>query len=107
MTTHTPLSGTASADPQKIRERRQRMQSAETGMAVLKALARIGGRASLTALAAHIDENPAKVPRYLASLMEEGLVSQDAVSQHYFLGVEALLIGVAAMRQADPIRVAE
>jgi DNA-binding IclR family transcriptional regulator len=92
---------------QKPRERRQRVQSAETGMAVLKALARIGGRASLTALAAHLEENPAKIHRYLASLIEEGLVSQDTASQQYYLGLEAILIGVAAMHQADPIRVAE
>lgn len=89
------------------RERRQRVQAAETGMAVLKGLARLGGRASLTALSAQVGEPPAKVHRYLASLSEEGLVSQDAGSQQYFLGPEALRIGMAAMRQADPIRVAE
>ena len=89
------------------RERRQRVQSAETGMAVLKGLAHLGGRSSLTALSAHVAESPAKVHRYLASLMEEGLVLQDAVSQHYYLGTEAIQIGLAAMRQADPIRAAE
>ncbi|WP_198085956.1 IclR family transcriptional regulator [Variovorax sp. E3] len=89
------------------RERRQRVQSAETGMAVLKGLAHLGGRSSLTALSTHVAESPAKVHRYLASLMEEGLVLQDAASQHYYLGPEAIQIGLAAMRQADPIRVAE
>ena len=64
------------------RERRQRVQSAETGMSVLKGLAHLGGRSSLTALSAHVAESPAKVHRYLASLMEAGLVLQDAVSQH-------------------------
>ena len=76
-------------------------------MAVLKGLSRLGGRATLTALAAHIDENPAKVHRYLASLVEEELVAQDANSQQYHLGPEAIQIGIAAMRQADPIRVTE
>lgn len=89
------------------RERRARVQSAETGMAVLKGLSRLGGRASLSALAAHVGESPAKVHRYLASLIEQGLVAQDADSQHYHLGLEAMLIGVAAMRQADPVRIAE
>ncbi len=83
------------------------MQSAETGMAVLKGLAHLGGRSSLTALSAHVAESPAKVHRYLASLMEAGLVLQDAASQHYYLGTEAIQIGLAAMRQADPIRAAE
>lgn len=93
--------------PARPRERRQRVQSAATGMAVLKALARLGGQASLTALAAQVDESPAKVHRYLVSLVEEGLVVQQAGSQLYRLGLEALQIGLAAMRQADPIRAAE
>ncbi|WP_228468425.1 IclR family transcriptional regulator, partial [Achromobacter denitrificans] len=89
------------------RERRQRVQAAETGMAVLKSLGRLGGRASLTLLATQLGESPAKVHRYLVSLMEEGLVAQDAASQQYFLGLEAMLLGLAALRQADPIRLAE
>ncbi|WP_092004902.1 IclR family transcriptional regulator [Paraburkholderia lycopersici] len=89
------------------RERRQRVQSAQTGMAVLKGLARLGGRASLSALAACVSESPAKVHRYLVSLIEEGLVAQDTATQQYLLGGEAMMIGVAAMRQADPVRIAE
>lgn len=89
------------------RERRQRVQSAQTGMAVLKGLARLGGRASLSGLAAGVGESPAKVHRYLVSLIEEGLVAQDTATQQYLLGAEAMMIGVAAMRQADPVRIAE
>ena len=89
------------------RERRQRVQAAETGMTVLKGLARLGGRASLTALAAHVGESPAKVHRYLMSLIAEGLVDQEVATQQYHLGLEALYIGVAAMRQADPLRIGE
>ncbi len=91
----------------RARDRRQRVQAAETGMTVLKGLGQLGGRASLTHLAAHVDESPAKVHRYLVSLMEVGLVAQDAVSQQYYLALETLLLGLAAMRQADPIRLAE
>lgn len=93
--------------PAPARDRRQRVQSATTGMVLLKALARLGGRASLTVLARHVDENPAKVHRYLISMMEEGLVDQDPVSLQYSLGAEAIQIGLAAMRLADPIRAAE
>ncbi|HAP27019.1 MAG TPA: IclR family transcriptional regulator, partial [Achromobacter sp.] len=89
------------------RERRQRVQAAETGMSVLKGLARLGGRASLTALAAHVGESPAKVHRYLMSLIAEGLVDQEVATQQYHLGLEALYVGVAAMRQADPLRIGE
>jgi len=89
------------------RERRQRVQAAETGMSVLKGLARLGGRASLTALAAHVGESPAKVHRYLMSLIAEGLVDQEVATQQYHLGLEALYVGVAAMRQAEPLRIGE
>lgn len=89
------------------RDRRQRVQAATTGMVLLKALARLGGRASLTTLARHVEENPAKVHRYLISMMEEGLVDQDPISLQYFLGAEAIQIGLAAMRLADPLRIAE
>ncbi|MGJ7484823.1 IclR family transcriptional regulator [Variovorax sp. LT2P21] len=106
-TSKKPIPLSADPAPTRDRERRQRVQSAEMGMAVLKGLARLGGRASLTALSAHVGESPAKVHRYLASLVEEALVMQDSGSQHYHLGAEAIQIGLAAMRQADPIRLAE
>lgn len=102
-----PQDRPAIPSPDRPRERRQRVQAAETGMVVLKGLADLGGRATLTALSSHVQEATAKVHRYLASLAEEGLVSQDTGTQQYFLGPEAIRIGMAAMRQADPIRAAE
>jgi len=98
---------TATPSSARPRERRQRVQAAETGTAILKALGSLGGRASLTLIASHIAESPAKVHRYLVSLIEGGLVNQDTATQQYFLGLETLLLGLAAMRQADPIRIAE
>jgi len=83
------------------------VQAAETGMGMLKALARLGGRASLTALAAEVGESPAKVHRYLMSLIAESLVEQDPATQQYLLGREAMFVGLAALRQADPVRIAE
>jgi len=92
---------------QRTLERRQRVQSAEMGMTILKALGRLGGAASLTAVAAAVGESTAKVHRYMASLSQEGLVSQDPATQHYYLGREAIQIGLAALRQCDPIRLGE
>jgi DNA-binding IclR family transcriptional regulator len=92
---------------QNVPERRQRVQSAEMGMGILKALARLGGSASLTAVAAEVLESTAKVHRYMASLIQEGLVAQDPLTQRYYLGHEAIQIGLAAMRQCDPIRLGE
>jgi DNA-binding IclR family transcriptional regulator len=89
------------------RDRRQRVQSVSMGFLVLKELAAAGGRATLTALAARLHENPAKVHRYLASLMEESFVTQDSGTQQYVLGPQCIAIGLAAMRMADPIRLAE
>lgn len=89
------------------RDRRQRVQAAETGILVLKGLAALGGRSGLSALAAHVGESPAKVHRYLVSLMEGGLVAQDTGTQQYYLGTAAIDIGLAAMRQIDPVRYAE
>lgn len=89
------------------RGRRQRVQAVTTGIGVLKGLTKLGGRASLTALAKQVSENPAKVHRYLLSMMDEGLVAQDPVSLQYYLGAGAIQIGLAAMRLAEPLRVAE
>jgi len=76
-------------------------------MDVLKALSRLGGAASLTAVSSAIDESTAKVHRYMASLLSSGLVAQNSVTQHYYLASEALQIGLAALRQCDPIRLGE
>lgn len=92
---------------QRSMERRQRVQSAEVGMVILKALARLGGAASLTAVAAEVGESTAKVHRYMVSLTQEGLVAQDPATQHYHLGREAIQIGLAALRQCDPMRLGE
>ncbi|MBN9473704.1 MAG: hypothetical protein ABS43_18825 [Bordetella sp. SCN 67-23] len=87
-------------------DRRSKVQSAGMGMSILKTLAGMGGAASLTALAARVGENPSKVHRYLASLVEADLVVQDTASSHYVLGPESLAIGLAAMRQSDPLTLA-
>lgn len=97
---------TAPAQP-AAPDRRQRVQAASTGVEVLKGLADLDGRASLSALAAHLGEAPAKLHRYLGSLMDAGLVAQDSATQHYALGPEAIRIGLAAMRQVDAVRLAE
>jgi len=87
-------------------DRRARVQSAGTAVTVLKGLSDIGGSASLTALAAHLNESPAKVHRYLVSLIEGDLVVQDPVTARYVLGVGSILIGLAAMRQSDVLTLA-
>lgn len=95
-------------EPQRTKSasRRSKVQSAGTGMAVLKTLAAMGGAASLTALAARLEESPAKVHRYLASLIDAELVLQEEATSRYVLGPEAIAIGIAAMRQSDVLTLA-
>jgi DNA-binding IclR family transcriptional regulator len=79
------------------------VQSAGTAAAVLKGLAELGGAASLSALAAELDASPAKLHRYLVSLVESGFVLQDAATSRYALGPEAIAVGLAAIRQSDAL----
>ncbi len=93
--------------PTPAADRRQRVQSAETGMVILKSLARLGGAASLTAIAQDVEESASKVHRYLSSLSQEGLVAQNPATQQYHLGPECIRLGLAALRQCDPVRMGE
>ncbi len=86
--------------------RRSKVQSAGTAMEVLKMLAAMGGAASLSALASKLDERPAKVHRYLASLVDAELVLQEEAGARYLLGPEAIAIGLAAIRQSDVLELA-
>lgn len=81
--------------------RRQKVQAAEFSVLVLRKLAEIGGASSLGPLAEALETHPAKLHRYLASLKNSGLVYQEQISGRYILAHEAIMIGLAAMRQAD------
>lgn len=101
-------------DPAQVRQqsgltlgrRGQKVQSAEMTMVVLKTLGELGGAATLTALAAAVNEHPAKVHRYLSSLVSAGFVEQDAQTSRYVLGSESVFLGLAAQRQSDVLRLA-
>lgn len=85
--------------------RRNKVQSVETGLSVLAELARLGGAASLSGLAAATGLAAPKVHRYLSSLVAGGFVTQDGTGA-YRLGLASLMIGLAALRANDPVRVA-
>src|SRR6187551_591485 len=89
-----------------IARRGQKVQSAETGMIVLKSLGQLGGGATISAIAAHVGEHPAKVHRYLSSLISAGFVEQDLARGRYMLGSEAILLGLAAQRQSGALSLA-
>lgn len=91
--------------PPKTRASRG-IQSVEVGGQLLKALAHTGHRMALKDLARMADMGPAKAHPYLVSFGKLGLVEQDSVSGHYGLGPLALQLGLIALQQVDPVRLA-
>ena len=84
--------------------RRQKVQSAQVGTEILKGLATRGPSTSLSGLAEQVGMPASKVHRYLQALMASGFAVQDPITGHYSLGREALLVGMAAMRNLDVVR---
>ena len=85
---------------------RQGIQSVETGVGLLRALAAANEPVSLKALSAAAGMAPAKAHRYLVSFIRTGLVEQEPASSRYDLGAIALQIGLAALARLDPMRIA-
>ncbi|MCG4454889.1 IclR family transcriptional regulator [Pseudomonas sp. MMS21-TM103] len=86
--------------------RRQKVQAAEVGTDILKGLAELAPATSLTKLAEHVGMPASKVHRYLQALIASGFAEQDVLTNHYGLGREALLVGLAALGRLDVVKVA-
>ncbi len=85
------------------------VQSVETGIDLLIVLARLTADSPLQMLKAIADAAgipAAKVHRYLVSFKRSGMVEQDAETGRYRLGPSARLIGAAAIRGTQIVRVA-
>jgi DNA-binding IclR family transcriptional regulator len=89
----------------KATERPERggVQSVRIAAKVLKALAYEGCAQPLKSLASATGLARAKVHRYLTSLRNAGLVSQDPDTGHYQIGPAAVTIGLAGLRRISPI----
>jgi DNA-binding IclR family transcriptional regulator len=85
---------------------RRGIQSVEVGGQLLRALAHAGRALPLKELAREAGMSPAKAHPYLVSFGKIGLIEQDDVSGHYGLGPLALQLGLIALQQADPVRIA-
>ncbi|MEH6648841.1 MAG: IclR family transcriptional regulator [Motiliproteus sp.] len=81
------------------------VQSVEVGMGLLKALASMGGQASLNELSERVDMHPAKAHRYLVSLVNTGLVERTAHGR-YDLGPYVLELSTLYLSRLDPTSVA-
>lgn len=78
------------------------VQSVEIGMLILKAFCQVQRPMSLSELAQSVDIAPAKVHRYLASLVESGMVVHRKTGT-YDLGRVAAEVGMAAVARYDVI----
>jgi len=86
---------------------RRAVQSVEVGGRLLLALAESPGALPLKDLAARAGLVPSRAHPYLVSFQRLGLVEQEAGSGYYALGGAALQIGLACLRQLDPLKAAE
>ena len=80
------------------------IQSAETALTVLSAMARTGGAHAVSELGRQLGMPRAKVHRYLVSLERMGFVEQDPASARYRLGTQALQVGLSALSDVDFVR---
>jgi DNA-binding IclR family transcriptional regulator len=81
----------------------QGIKSIEVGARVLFALERGRGPMGLTEVGRQAGMHPAKVHRYLASLVRTGLASQSPTTGLYDLGPAARHLGVEALRRTDAV----
>jgi DNA-binding IclR family transcriptional regulator len=81
----------------------QGIKSIEVGARVLIALEQGRGPMPLSEVARRADLHPAKVHRYLASLVRTGLASQSVTNGLYDLGPASRHLGVEALRRTDAV----
>lgn len=86
---------------------RRGIQSVEAGGRLLVALTRHGEPMMLRDLAAAAGLSPASAHPYLVSFGRLGLVEREADGNRYRLGAMALQMGLASLRQLDPLRLAQ
>ena len=86
------------------KESKNGVQSLEVGMTVVRALVQGQRAMMLKDIAQRSGMPPAKVHRYLVSLIRSGLVTQDPVTAYYDLGPFAMRLGFAAVNRVDRIK---
>ena len=83
------------------------IQSVEIALAVLQAMVREGGAASLSDLSRATGLQPSKLHRYLVSLVRCGIAAKLPASGLYDLGPEARQLGAAAFSRFDGVSLAQ
>jgi DNA-binding IclR family transcriptional regulator len=87
--------------PESAADTRQGIQSVEVAGRIVDALVDFKYPVPLKDLAARVDMPPAKVHRYLTSLVRIGLAWQDDLSGLYALGPMAIRMGISAIERND------
>ena len=78
------------------------IESIETGMQLLLAFVKLGGRThQLKVLAGMAGMPPSKAHRYLVSLIRMGFVDRDGLTGHYRLGPKSIELGASALDAMD------
>ncbi|MFT8242942.1 IclR family transcriptional regulator [Roseomonas sp. BN140053] len=80
---------------------RRGIQSVETGLRVLAALAGCGGAVTLSTLAGRAGLSASQTHRYLSSLMAAGMAKQEPGTGLYDLDAGAIRLGLAALARLD------
>lgn len=88
------------SEPKKTQ---QGINSVVIGMSILDVIVDAGGAMSLNAISVEVDMSPAKVHRYLVSLIETGLVERLKEPGLYDLGPKALKLGFRAFHRIDRV----
>jgi DNA-binding IclR family transcriptional regulator len=83
---------------------RSGIQSVEVAGIILNALTRAPAAVQLKDLAEAAGMKPAKLHRYLVSLMRTGLVEQNPSTGRYDIGPLSLTLGLAALGRVDVVR---
>jgi len=98
--------GTATTEEEAAPREQRGIQSVEVSGQLLHALAHHGRPMGLKELATAARMAPAKAHPYLVSLGKIGIVEQDRATGRYGLGVLTLQLGLMALQQSNPVRIA-
>jgi DNA-binding IclR family transcriptional regulator len=85
---------------------RRGIGAVDIAVAVLRAFAAAPGPLSLTEVSAATGLSPSRLHRYLASLVDQGLLAQRERSAKYDLGPFAAALGLAALGRSDFVNAA-
>ncbi len=87
--------------------KRRGINSVETGIRILEVIMGLGGPSSLKSISDAVGMDSSQVYRYVASLINTGVLVQDPSTSHYDLGPMALKVGLSAIARLDELAVIE